>query len=236
MTGPRIAIVQLLDPSGTVPVGHSLSVFEFACELMRDGCAVSLIPWAGASLDALLHDLATDADRILLWDPDVRLDLPATYAALGDTKLLAALDAADVVSAPTMRSRDTLAVFSSRELFSRQREGLGSDLMGPMQRERQPVVMAAAGNFWLWLHTSAISRLTPPPPNPFLIDGIDVTLARRLVEGGCTARCDPRISVMSTWKETAQWAVEAPEVEGGVVAGGVVTDTASAETAPVTVP
>jgi len=210
MNRPRIAIVQLTDPDGTIPVGFAASCFEFACELMAQGCAVSLIPWQStptAPIDALLHDLSKDSDRVLLWDPDVTIDLPATVASLDGIELLKALDAADVVSAPVIRGPDQLAVFSSRELFSRARAGLGTDLAPIMQRDRQPVVIAAAGNYWLWLHASAIHRLAPAPAKPYVIDGVDVTLVRRLIEGGCTARCDPRLSVTSTWKYTAPWAL-----------------------------
>jgi hypothetical protein len=234
MTGPRIAIVQLIDPEGTIPVAFSASCFEFACELMAQGCSVSVIPWQStptAPIDALLHDLAVDSDRVLLWDPDVTFDLPATIAALGGVKLLEALDAADVITAPVIRGPDQLAVFSSRELFSRAREGLGTDLAPVMQRDRKPVVIAAAGCYWLWIHTSATARLGPAPAKPYVIDGIDVTLVRRLIEGGCTARCDPRLAVTSSWRYSAPWGLGlAPKEEAAPVA------VANAETAPVPAP
>ena len=71
-----------------------------------------------------------------------------------------------------------------------------------------PVPIGACGNFWLWLHTTALSRLAPAPERPTMVSGVDVTLSRRLIEGGCSIQVDPRIAVMSSWRATADWALE----------------------------
>lgn len=210
MTGPRVAIIQLTDPQGTVPVGYSLSVFDVACELMAEGCAVSISAWQGRDIDELLYGLL-DADRILLWDPDVTFNVAATRLALAGTKLIDALDEADVMTAPVLRSERTMTVFSGRECFARAAESLGTDLAKPMQEERKPLVIGACGNYWLWLHTSAVSRLGGKPDKPFCLAGVDVTLSRRLIEGGCSVKVDPRIAVVSSWRESAQWALEPEE-------------------------
>jgi len=225
MTGPRVAIIQLVDPEGKVSVEYANNVFDFACEMLAEGCAVSTTPWQGTNIDELLLGLH-DADRILLWDPDVTVDLAATKLALDGKTILEALDEADVMTAPVLRDEQSMTVFSGSEVFAVAGDALGAALSKEMAEKRLPVVFGGCGCYWMWLHVAAISRLTEPPERPHYVAGIDVTLSRRFIMGGCTAKVDPRISVRSHWQSSAQWALEpveelvaegaaAPEVPAG---------------------
>ena len=204
----RVVIVELVDgESGTLSYARHHNAWEFACELMAEGAAVDLVPW-GDGLDALFPRLL-DADRILLWDDATLINLPATRMALGNGRIMDALDARDVVTAPCMSDRDLLSVFSGADIFARPRPDIGAGLLRALLEKQVPLPVGGFGIHWVWMHATALSRIAPPPGKAWLIGPPgareDVTLSRRLIEGGCSVVCDPRIAVTSMLRSTASW-------------------------------
>lgn len=200
----RIAIVEICS-TGTVKYSHHANVHDFACWLMSQGHEVSVSALGDATPDQILAT-AHDADRILFWDEDVDVDLPATKVMLGETKLVDALDAADCTTAAVFGGQGTLVVFSGPETFAMPRPDLGAGLIEELQQGK-PTVAAACGLYWLWVHASAGSRmLTLTKENALQhVGGVEVGFSRRLIEGGCSFQCDPRIAVVSTIKYELPW-------------------------------
>ena len=201
----KIAIIELLS-GNDLPYDRHLNAYEVASWLKREGHSVSLSAWPESrSFDELFAG-CREADRILLWDESVYVDLSATKFALGDKKLSDALDEADVMTAACPKDRGTLAVFSGGETFAAAREDLGSALVDTMLERRSPVPCGAFGVYFVWIHTGALARLLPSG-GPVMIGGIDCSLSRRLIEGGASVMCDPRLAVTSRLTQTVPWSL-----------------------------
>ena len=201
----KIAIIELLS-SDSLQYDRHLNAYEVSAWLRCEGHCVSLSAWpTGRSFDELFAGL-TEADRVLLWDESVYVDIAATKFALGNKKLSDALDEADVMTAACPKDQATLAVFSGGETYAAARENLGSALVDTMVEKRAPVPCGAFGAFFVWLHTGAISRLLPDG-GPVMIAGLDVSLSRRLIEGGASVQVDPRLAVISRLTQTVPWSL-----------------------------
>ncbi len=228
----RVAIIELTDPAGTITYARHQNTLETLFWLMEEGAAVSVAAWNGTSYDDLFNSLS-GADRVLLWNPSVYLNLPATKMALGGQKLLEALDQADVVTAPCYRDVGRFAVFTGRETFARDQRQLGCELDTKLVTDKTPVTVGGFGIYWTWIHTLAFSRLPPAPGRSCLVAGIDITLSRRLIEGGCSVKCDPRLAVTSEITSLIGWSLplepqasfSAPEPSGASEASGSSSDT-----------
>lgn len=204
----KIAIIELIS-STTLEYDRHVNSFEVAALLKKEGHAVSLSPWtADKSYDELFQGLL-EADRILLWDEAVYVDIAATKFALAGKKLSDALDEADVMTAACFKDRDSLAVFSGGETFASPREDLGTALLQTLREKRGPVPCGAFGVFFVWIHTGAIARLLPSS-GPVGIAGLDVGLSRRFIEGGASVMADPRIAVVSRLTQTVAWSLPPP--------------------------
>jgi len=202
----KIAIIELLS-SNSLQYDRHLNAYEVASWLKREGHCVSLSAWqTGRSLDELFAGLS-EADRVLLWDESVYVDIAATKFALGDKKLSDALDEADVMTAACPKDQATLAVFSGGETFAAAREDLGSALVDTMIEKRTPVPCGAFGVFFVWIHTAALARILQAG-GPTMIAGLDVSLSRRLIEGGASVQVDPRIAVVSRLTQTVPWSLQ----------------------------
>jgi hypothetical protein len=204
----KIAIIELIS-SNDLPYDRHVNSFELASLLKAEGHAVSLSPWtADRPLDELFAGLH-EADRILLWDESVYVDIAATKFALAGKKLSDALDEADVMTAACFSGPDTLAVFSGGETFASPRDDLGSALLPTLAERRGPVACGAFGTFFVWIHTGALSRLLPAG-GTVTIGGIDCSLSRRMIEGGASVQVDPRIAVVSRLTQTVAWSLPPP--------------------------
>lgn len=204
----KIAIVELTS-SDTIRYDRHLNSYDVASLFRREGHSVSLSSWpADRGLDELFQDLH-DADRVLLWDEAVYVDVAATKFALQGKKLSDALDEADVMTAPCFATRDTMAVFSGPETYATPRPSLGTELIAELQERRGPVVCGAFGVFFVWIHTGALARIIPPG-GQVIVGGIDCGFSRRMIEGGASVMCDGRIAVTSRLSDTVAWSLPPP--------------------------